>query len=264
MTEISAVVTTGIYCRPECNGNPKPENVRGYAFAAAAEAAGYRACLRCRPYRSAPTLEWTTGPELVCRAVHMIIDGALDERSEAELAAALGVSARHLRRLFVSNVGTTPDQLARSCRAHFARRLLDDTDLSVTEVAFASGFGSVRQLNRTSQELFQATPRELRARRRRRDRLVADGGLVLRLAFAGPLDWDAMLKYFRARAIPGVERVTDEAYRRTVEIEGDPGVLELARGDGRRAVAAGAPPALGGPDSRRSARAPDLLARRAR
>jgi AraC family transcriptional regulator of adaptative response / DNA-3-methyladenine glycosylase II len=230
MAEISAVATTGIYCRPGCAGQPKPENVRPFAFAAAAEASGYRACLRCRPYRSSPTLEWSTGPELVCRAVHMIIDGALDQRSERELAGALGVSARHLRRLFASNVGTTPDQLARSCRAHFARRLLDDTELSVTEIAFASGFGSVRQLNRTCRELFRATPRELRARRRRSDRLVADGGLLLRLGFAGPLDWDAMLAYFRARAIPGVERVTDDAYRRTVLIEGDPGVLELARG----------------------------------
>jgi AraC family transcriptional regulator of adaptative response / DNA-3-methyladenine glycosylase II len=232
MPEISAVVTTGIYCRPGCAAQPKPENVRGFVFAAAAEASGYRACLRCRPYRSAPALAWTTGPELVCRAVQMIIDGALDQCSERELASALGVSARHLRRLFVSNVGTTPDQLARSCRAHFARRLLDDTELSVTEIAFASGFGSVRQLNRTCRELFQGTPRELRARRRRRDRLVADGGLLLRLAFAVPLDWDAMLAYFRARAIPGVERVTDEVYRRTVVIEGDPGVLELARGSG--------------------------------
>lgn len=232
MTEIAAVRTTGIYCRPGCSGHPKPENVRGFAFAAAAEASGYRACLRCRPYRSSPTLEWSTGPELVCRAVHMIIDGALDRRSEEQLADSLGVSARHLRRLFVAHVGTTPDQLARSSRAHFARRLLDDTDLSVTEIAFASGFGSVRQLNRTCRELFRAAPLELRARRRRRDRLVADGGLLLRLPVRGPLDWDAMLAYFRARAIPGVERVGDGVYRRTVVIDGDPGVLELARGDG--------------------------------
>jgi AraC family transcriptional regulator of adaptative response / DNA-3-methyladenine glycosylase II len=230
MAEVSGVVTTGIYCRPGCSARPKPENVRQFAFAAAAEAFGYRPCLRCRPYRSSPTLAWATGPELVCRAVHMIIDGALDERGEGELAGSLGVSGRQLRRLFASHVGTTPDRLARSCRAHFARRLLDDTELSVTQIAFASGFGSVRQLNRTCREVFSAPPRELRARRRHADRLVADGGLLLRLPFTGPLDWEAMLSYFHARAIPGVERVTDDSYRRTVVVEGDPGVLELAPG----------------------------------
>jgi AraC family transcriptional regulator of adaptative response / DNA-3-methyladenine glycosylase II len=229
MDGLSAVVTTGIYCRPGCGARPKLENVRRFDLAAAAEASGYRACLRCRPYRSSPTLEWTTGPELVCRAIHMIIDGALDENSEEHLAAALGVSARHLRRLFAAHVGATPDQLARSCRAHFARRLLDDTDLSVIEIALASGFGSVRQLNRACREIFQAAPRELRTRRRRGDRLVADGGLVLRLAFTGPLAWEAMLAYFRARAIPGVEYVTDTTYRRTVVVDCDPGVLELSR-----------------------------------
>jgi AraC family transcriptional regulator of adaptative response / DNA-3-methyladenine glycosylase II len=160
----------------------------------------------------------------------MIIDGALDEHSEAQLAGSLGVSARHLRRLFATHVGATPDQLARSSRAHFARRLLDDTDLTVTEIAFGSGFGSVRQLNRACQEIFKAAPLQLRARRRRSDRLVADGGLCLRLTFEGPLDWDAMLAYFAARAIPGVEYVDAHTYRRAIVQEGHPGVLELARG----------------------------------
>jgi AraC family transcriptional regulator, regulatory protein of adaptative response / DNA-3-methyladenine glycosylase II len=230
MEGLSAVITTGIYCRPGCAGRPKPEHVRRFDLAAAAEASGYRACLRCRPYRSGPPRQWSTGPELVCRAVHLIVDGALDDRSESELARTLGVSARHLRRLFGAHVGATPDQLARSSRAHFARRLLDDTDLSVTEIAFASGFGSVRQLNRTCQEIFRASPRELRARRRRSDRLVADGGLPLRIGFDGPLEWEAMLAYFAARAIPGVEHVGGGCYRRTVVIGEDPGVLELSRG----------------------------------
>jgi len=230
MRGLSAVVTTGIYCQPGCSGRPNAANVRRFDFAAAAEVSGYRACLRCRPYRSAPALDWTTGPELVCRAVHMIIDGLLDERREDDLARALGISGRHLRRLFALHVGATPDQLARSCRTHFARRLLDDTDLSVTDVAFASGFGSVRQLNRDCQEIFQASPRELRSRRRRADRLVADGGLLLRLAFTGPLAWEEMLTYLRARAIAGVEQVTDTGYRRTVVVDGDPGVLELTWG----------------------------------
>jgi AraC family transcriptional regulator of adaptative response / DNA-3-methyladenine glycosylase II len=124
----------------------------------------------------------------------------------------------------------TPDGLARSARAHFARRLLDDTDLSMVEIALATGFGSVRQFNRDCQAIFRAPPRLLRARRRKADRLVADGGLPLRLTFRGPLDWDALVSYLAARAIPGVEQVTGETYRRTIVVAGDPGVLELSPG----------------------------------
>lgn len=229
MSGFNAVVTTGIYCRPGCGGRPNPENVRRYSLAAAAEAAGFRACLRCRPYRDEPPVG-RASPELVCRAVRLIVGGALDGRTEHDLGLRLNVSARHLRRLFGDHLGVTPGQLARSRRAHFARRLLDDTDFTVADVAFASGFGSVRQLNRACQEVFRGTPRELRARRRVGDRLVADGGLALRLPFQPPLDWDAMLAYFEARAIAGVEHVADGCYRRTVLIDGDPGVLELSRG----------------------------------
>src|ERR687892_408158 len=229
MSADSAGVTTGIYCRPGCSARPNPASVVGYDLAAAAESAGFRACLRCRPYRSSDPVV-AGGPELVCRAVQLVLDGALDRGTEAELGARLGVSARHLRRLFHEHLGTTPDQVARSRRAHFARRLLDDSDLTITQVAFASGFGSVRQLNRACRELFRATPRELRARRRSADRLVADGGLILRLPFRPPLDWDAMLGYFALRAIPGVEAVADGTYRRTIVVDGDPGVIEVSPG----------------------------------
>ena len=229
MEGFSAVVTTGIYCRPGCSARPNPENVRPYRSAAAAEAAGYRACLRCRPYRSPQPVGWT-GPELVCRAVQLILDGALDDGTEADLGGRLGVSPRNLRRLFQTHLGVTPDGLARSSRAHFARRLLDDTDLPVTDVAFAAGFGSVRQLHRACRDIFRAAPSELRARRRAADRLAADGGLSLRLPFQGSLDWPALLAYFAARAIPGVERVEGDVYRRTISVDGDPGVLELAPG----------------------------------
>jgi AraC family transcriptional regulator, regulatory protein of adaptative response / DNA-3-methyladenine glycosylase II len=234
METLSAVVTTGIYCRPGCSARPDPRNVRPYALAAAAEADGFRACLRCRPYREAPApVAWTDGPELVCRAVQLILGGALDDGTEEQLGARLGVSGRHLRRLFVEAVGATPDAVARSRRAHFARRLLDDTDLPVTDVAFAAGFGSVRQLHRACLDVFRAPPTELRARRRVADRLVADGGLRLRLPFRGPLDVDAMLRYFAARAIPGVESVdlASGVYRRTIVVDGDPGVLEVAAGE---------------------------------
>jgi AraC family transcriptional regulator of adaptative response / DNA-3-methyladenine glycosylase II len=225
----SAVVTTGIYCRPGCGAKPNPKNVRPYLLAAAAEADGYRACFRCRPYRSAQPVSWAD-PEFVCRAVQLILDGALDHGAEGDLGAWLGISPRHLRRLFTSVLGVTPDGLARSARAHFARRLLDDTDLTVTEVAFAAGFGSLRQFNRACQDIFRASPRELRARRRKADRLAADGGLALRLPYLGPLKWDMTAAYFAARAIPGIESVSGNTYRRTVIVGGDPGVLELCPG----------------------------------
>jgi AraC family transcriptional regulator of adaptative response / DNA-3-methyladenine glycosylase II len=166
----------------------------------------------------------------------MILNGALDQQGEGELSARLGVSSRHLRRLFTDHLGVTPDGLARSARTHFARRLLDDTDLTITEIAFAAGFGSLRQFNRDCREVFRASPRELRARRRKSDRLVADGGLALRLPFNGPLDWDALVSFLRDRAIPGVEHVSEGTYRRTIVLNGDPGVLELGRGAGHHLV----------------------------
>jgi AraC family transcriptional regulator of adaptative response / DNA-3-methyladenine glycosylase II len=229
MEAFSAVATTGIYCRPECPAKPLPRHVTKYRLAAAAEAAGYRACLRCRPYRSPDALAWS-GPELVCRAVQLILGGALDGGTEAELGGRLGVSARHLRRLFSAHLGVTPDGLARSARTHFARRLLDETDLSVSEVAFAAGFGSVRQFNRACRDVFRMPPRELRARRRKSDPLAAEEGLTLRLPFDGALDWCSLVGYFEARSIPGVETVEGETYRRTIVAGGEPGVLELMPG----------------------------------
>ncbi len=228
--EYTGVRTTGIYCRPGCGGRPNAENTTAYRSAAAAEAAGLRACFQCRPYRVSDLEDWVDGPELVCRAVRLVIDGYLDLRTETELGAHIGVSARHLRRLFAEQVGATPDQVARSRRAHFARRLLDDTDLSLTDIAFAAGFGSVRQFNRTMQDTFRASPRDLRARRRKADRLTADGGLALRLPFAAPLDWAALLEWFGNRAVDGVEVVDGETYRRTILLDGEPGVIEVTRG----------------------------------
>jgi AraC family transcriptional regulator, regulatory protein of adaptative response / DNA-3-methyladenine glycosylase II len=230
MDRCAAVVTTGIYCRGGCSAQPRAENVRGYLLPAAAEAAGFRACFRCRPYRLPQIGVWAGGPELVCRAVGLILDGALDRGTEDDLGSRLGVSPRHLRRLFAEHLGVTPGGLARSARTHFARRLLDDTDLTILEIAHAAGFGSVRQLNRACRDVFRLSPRELRAKRRAHDRLVADGGLLLRLAYRGPLDWPAMLDYLGARAIPGVEHVSDDVYRRTIVQKGNPGVLELFPG----------------------------------
>jgi AraC family transcriptional regulator of adaptative response / DNA-3-methyladenine glycosylase II len=168
-------------------------------------------------------------PELVCRALRAIADGALDDATEDTLAARLGVSARHLRRLFDVHVGATPAEVARSRRAHFARRLLDDTDLPHAHVSTAAGFNSVRQFNRVMKDIFRFTPQELRARRRVPDRLVADGGLELRVPYRPPLAWAAMLSFLAPRAIPGAETIDLERgiYRRTIELGDAPGVIEV-------------------------------------
>lgn len=229
MTTYSAVRTTGIYCRPGCGARPRAENVTTFELAAAAEAAGFRACLRCRPYRVAGEV-FSTSPELVCRAVRLILAGALDEATEEQLGHRIGISARHLRRLFHEHLGVTPTQLALSRRAHFARRLLDDSDLSIAQIAFASGFGSIRHFNRAMREVFRSSPKELRERRRRHDRLLTDGGLALRIPFEQPYDFDAALSFLAARVIPGVDSVDDGTYRRTIMLDGGPGVLELRAG----------------------------------
>ncbi|MET8875507.1 helix-turn-helix domain-containing protein [Nocardia sp. NPDC004604] len=226
MGSFQGVITTGIYCLPPCPGRPRSENVVTFTSAAGAEAAGFRACHRCRPYRSDRRI--AHGSELVCRAVDLIADGALDDGNEAELAARLAVSERQLRRMFHEQVGATPDQLARSRRAHFARRLLDDTDLSVTDIAFAAGFGSLRQFNRVMVTTFRTTPVELRKRRRRADRLIADGGLALRVPLIEGTDIGQRLAQLARGAIGGIESATATHYRRTVTLDGDPGVIEIS------------------------------------
>jgi AraC family transcriptional regulator of adaptative response / DNA-3-methyladenine glycosylase II len=237
MTEFTAVVTTGIYCRPGCKGNPLPRNTLPFSYQAAAEAAGFRPCLRCRPDREVQSA-WIDAPELVCRALRLIADGALDGANEDELAQRLGVSARHLRRLFDEHIGATPNDVARSRRAHFARRLLDDTDLPVAQVGFAAGFTSVRQMNRVMKEVFKFTPQQLRDKRRAPDRLVTDGGLELRVPYQPPLAFDAMLGFLAPRAIPGVESVDLDlgVYRRVVELGGAPGVIEVRNAATERAL----------------------------
>ncbi len=228
MDAFTGVVTTGIYCRPGCSGAPLARNTRPYTSAAAAEAAGFRACLRCRPDRE-PAPGWVDAPELVCRAMRAVADGALDGATEDALAARLGVSARHLRRLFDVHIGATPAEVARSRRAHFARRLIDDTDLPLAQVATAAGFNSVRQFNRVIRDTFRFTPQELRSRRRAPDRLVTDGGLDVRMPYRPPLAWPEMLAFLAPRAVPGVETIDREAgvYRRVVELGDAPGVIEV-------------------------------------
>ena len=233
-SRISAVTTTGIYCRAGCPGRPKRSNVLGFGSSVAAEAAGFRPCLRCRPDRLPALSTVDGGPDVIEPALLLISEGALDGGREEDLAGRLNISPRQLRRLFVQHVGATPSFVGRSRRAHFARRLLDESDMSMTRIALAAGFSSVRQMNRVVQETFHLTPSALRSKRFRSDRLVADGGLPLRLPYDGPLAFDAMLAYLRPRAIPGVEAVGPDTYRRTISTCGSPGAIELRdAGDGR-------------------------------
>lgn len=228
---VSAVATTGIYCRPGCAAKPLPENVSEFFSPVAAEAAGYRSCLRCRPDRHLrPDAVPLTAPPAVIAAVGLISDGFLDRFDEDALADRVGYSTRQLRRLFEAYVGASPAFVARSRRAHFARRLLDETDLSMPSVADAAGFGSVRQMNRVVQGIFRFSPMELRRRRRRNDVLVADGGLRLRLPFVGPLPRTAALDHLAPRVTAGVEALDGHRYRRTIVTCGNPGVIEVDLG----------------------------------
>lgn len=226
-TQVSAVATTGIYCRPSCSARPDPKNVAPYPSPVAAEAAGYRSCLRCRPDRHLPPTPPDGVPPAVASALGLISDGFLDRFDEAALADRVGYSTRQLRRLFEQHVGATPAFVGRSRRAHFARRLLDETDLPMPTIARAAGFGSVRQMNRVVESIFRFPPNELRRKRRGGDVLVADGGLRLRLPFVEPLDRGAALAHLRPRVTPGVELVEGTGYRRTLEVCGNPGVIDV-------------------------------------
>lgn len=226
---VNAVSTTGIYCQQGCVARPDPRNVSTFAVPAAAEAAGYRACHRCRPYRSDEPLG-IIGPDLVCRGVQMVCAGVLDDGTEADLAAGLGVSARHLRRLFAEYVGVTPDFLARSRRAHFARRLLDETDLAIADVAFASGYGSVRQLQRACAETFGESPSALRGHRRSTDCLETASGLRLRLWHPTSFDWSAKLRELATGPTGGTVGIEGSTYRYPIDSPPGGGTIELRSG----------------------------------
>jgi AraC family transcriptional regulator of adaptative response / DNA-3-methyladenine glycosylase II len=219
------VRTTGIYCRPICPAPiPKAKNVLFFPCAAAAEDAGFRPCLRCRPETAPGTPAWNGTSAVVARALRLIESGALDEGDAAALAARLGIGERQLRRLFVQHLGAAPAEVARARRVHFARRLLDETDLAVTKVALAAGFGSIRQFNDAMRATFHASPTELRRRRRREP---TAGELTVRLSYRPPLPWATVLAFLAGRATPGVEAVDGDVYRRTVRIGDDAGAIEV-------------------------------------
>jgi AraC family transcriptional regulator, regulatory protein of adaptative response / DNA-3-methyladenine glycosylase II len=221
------VVTTRVYCRPVCPApTPREENVRYFPTAAAAAEAGFRPCLRCRPETSPGTPAWAGSSATVSRALRLIAESTLDESSVEQLAGRLGIGARQLRRLFTRHVGASPVAVAQTRRLHFAKRLIDETDLPLTEVALSSGFGSIRRFNAVFKALYRRAPRDLRRlRRRATDHLAADR-YIFRLAFRPPLDWDALLGFLSQRAIPGVEEVRDGRYLRTIALDGRVGEIE--------------------------------------
>ncbi|MDX3101527.1 DNA-3-methyladenine glycosylase 2 family protein [Nonomuraea angiospora] len=210
----TAVTTTRIYCRPICPARtPSSRNVRFYRHAASAEAAGFRPCKRCRPELSPGDPGWDVRGDLVGRALRLIDDGAADERGVAGLAQRLHITERHLHRLFVAELGVGPLAVARTKRLLLAKQLLTETGLPVTEVAFAAGFGSVRQFNATMRETYGFTPSELRATAGPR---VCDATLRLRLHRREPYDVEGVFAFLAARAIPGLEVADRTSYARAV------------------------------------------------
>jgi AraC family transcriptional regulator of adaptative response / DNA-3-methyladenine glycosylase II len=237
------VKTTGIYCRPICPARtPKFENVSFYPTAAAAQQAGLRPCLRCRPETSPDLAFWRGTTNTVSRALALIEAGGLDEADVEGLANRLGVGARQLRRLFRQHVGASPVAVAQTRRVLLAKQLIHETTLPMAEVALAAGFNSIRRFNETFLQLFGRPPATLR---RIRDRGRGEAGaLSVRLAYRPPYDWDAMLSFLAGRAIAGVEMVSDNSYRRTIAIGEHCGVITVAPAAGNRVDVAVRFPAL--------------------
>lgn len=223
------VTSTRIYCRPVCPAAaaPKPKNILYFPSAAAAAEAGFRPCLRCRPETSPGTPAWIGTSVSVSRGLKLIAEGALDEQGVEELAGRLGVGSRHLRRTFLRHLGATPVAVAQTRRVHFAKKLIDETELPMTQVAMASGFGSIRRFNATFQQLYGRTPGDLR-RATARERSGHEAGVyTLRLGYRPPYNWTAMIGFLGPRAIPGVETITADEYRRTISLDGSEGFLSV-------------------------------------
>ncbi|HZY61613.1 MAG TPA: AlkA N-terminal domain-containing protein [Edaphobacter sp.] len=221
------VTSTGIYCRPVCPARTaKFQNCRFFASAAAAQEAGFRPCLRCRPETAPQLASWRGTSNTVSRALALINEGVLDgdNASVERLAERLGMGERQLRRLFVQHLGASPIAVAQTRRVLFAKQLLHETRMSMTEVAMASGFGSLRRFNETFQQLFHRPPSALR---RKSPASATKAGVTLRLRYRPPYDWESMLAHLAARAIPGIEAVENGRYLRTVEIGGATGSIAV-------------------------------------
>ena len=223
----AAVTSTGVYCRPSCPARmPKPENVRFFPTAAGAQEAGFRACKRCRPDAAPGSSEWNRRADVAARALRLISEGVVDRDGAGGLAERLRFSERHLRRILLAELGAGPVALARAQRAHTARLLIESSDLTLAEVALAAGFGSVRQFNDTIRTVYDLAPSELRRRARTR-RAGASGVVEVRLARRDPFAGAATIAFLRARAIPGVEEVVGNTYRRSLQLAHGHGIVEL-------------------------------------
>jgi len=232
----AGVKTTGIYCRPICPARtPKAENMTFYPSAAAAQEAGYRPCLRCRPEASPDLGAWRGTSNTVSRALALIEGGALDGGDVDALADRLGVGERQLRRLFRQHLGAAPITVAQTRRVLLAKQLIQETRLPMAEVALASGFGSVRRFNETFQQLFGRPPGALR--RLAGEASAAAAGVTVKLPYRAPYDWDAIIGFLTARAIPGVETVSAQRYARTLAIDGATGFVIVTPGEGDVLVA---------------------------
>ncbi|MFF3350022.1 AlkA N-terminal domain-containing protein [Streptomyces sp. NPDC002779] len=224
----TAVLTTGIYCRPSCPVvAPKPENMVFHPSAAACQQAGFRACKRCRPDASPGSPEWNRRADLVARAMRLIADGVVDREGVPGLAARLGYSTRQVERQLLAELGAGPLALARAQRAQTARLLIETTPLPMAQIAFAAGFSSIRTFNDTVREVFALAPGDLRARAPRSTPGHTPGVLGLRLPFRAPLNPDNLFGHLAATAVPGVEEWRDGAYRRTLRLPYGHGIVSL-------------------------------------
>ncbi|MEU4334419.1 AlkA N-terminal domain-containing protein [Micromonospora lupini] len=233
----TGVTSTGIYCRPSCPATtPKRRNVRFFPSAAAAQGAGLRACRRCRPDAAPGSPQWDVRADVVGRAMRLIADGVVDRDGVPGLAARLGYTERHLHRMLRAEMGAGPLALARAQRAQTARILIETTGLGMAEIAFAAGFGSVRQFNDTVREVYASAPSELRTARGRHLAAVGAGTITLRLAYRPPLHARALLDFLAVRALPGVEEVRDGTYHRGLRLPHGVGQVALTPADGHVAA----------------------------
>lgn len=233
------VFTSGVYCRSICPAPPaKEKNVRYFPTAAAAAEAGFRPCLRCRPECSPGTPAWLGTPNTVSRALRLISESGLEEGGIEALAERLGVGSRHLRRLFLKHLGATPSAVAKTRQLHFAKKLIDETSLHMSDVALASGFGCVRRFNAGIRKVYHRTPTQIRRLARQRP-LQSENQYVFRLRFRPPYDWQGMLAFLMPRVTPGVEVVVNGTYRRTISLDGNgnEGCFEVSLDEGSNMLA---------------------------